>query len=278
MVIFWMVFVIVIVCIFSYNSEIIKKNFNVFKERLAAPSGANDVLFLPNDDSFLNTDADQISQPDVFQTPNSADEVQPAAANTPPAAVVPSPPPANTSNEISGGSQTQTQTQTTPQPTTQTQTQTTVQPTTQTQTPTPPVQMRDRAIYFTQVNTDGQILQSKVTRRLPVTQSPMMDALNVLLSGLTAEELSRGLINLIPANTRIISATVRGNTAYINFSEDFLINKYGVDGYVAQLRQIVWTVTEFSNVHDVQFLIEGMRIDYLGEGIWIGSPISRQSF
>jgi len=142
----------------------------------------------------------------------------------------------------------------------------------------PPAQTRDRAIYFANVGSDGQILHSKVTRKIPVSDSPMQDALGVLLAGPTAEELSRGLVNLIPKNTRILSATVRGNTAYISFSEDFLFNTFGVEGYVAQLRQIVWTVTEFQNVKDVQILVDGRRMDYLGEGIWIGSPINRQSF
>jgi spore germination protein GerM len=106
----------------------------------------------------------------------------------------------------------------------------------------------------------------------------MVDTLNVLLAGPSTEELARGIINLIPQNTHILSATVRGSTAYVSFSEDFLFNTFGVEGYVAQLRQIVWTVTEFPNVRDIQILIEGRRLDYLGEGIWIGSPISRQSF
>ena len=104
-----------------------------------------------------------------------------------------------------------------------------------------------------------------------------MDSLNSLLAGPNADEKRRGLMSLIPANTKIISATVRGNTAYINFNDEFLFNTYGVEGYAAQIRQIVWTATEFSNVSDVQILIEGRRIDYLGEGIWIGSPLSRGS-
>jgi spore germination protein GerM len=105
----------------------------------------------------------------------------------------------------------------------------------------------------------------------------MMDSLQVLLKGPTAEEQRRGMVSLIPAGARILSATVRGSTAYISFSEEFQYNTYGVEGYAAQLKQIVWTVTEFSTVKDVQILIEGRRIDYLGEGIWIGSPISRDS-
>jgi spore germination protein GerM len=105
----------------------------------------------------------------------------------------------------------------------------------------------------------------------------MQDALNVLLSGPTAEERNRGIVSLIPQNTKLLSSLVRGATAYLSFSEDFLFNTYGVEGYAAQVRQIVWTATEFSTVSDVQILIEGRRVDYLGEGVWIGSPLNRQS-
>ncbi|MDR0448242.1 MAG: hypothetical protein LBH07_06195 [Treponema sp.] len=38
---------------------------------------------------------------------------------------------------------------------------------------------------------------------------------------------------------------------------------------------MVLTATEFNNVKDVQILIDGKRVDYLGEGIWIGSPVGR---
>jgi spore germination protein GerM len=104
-----------------------------------------------------------------------------------------------------------------------------------------------------------------------------MDALGALLAGPTAEEQRRELRSFIPEGTRILSATVRGGTAYISFSEEFQYNTYGVEGYAAQLRQIVWTATEFANVTDVQILIEGRRVDYLGEGIWIGSPLGRDA-
>jgi spore germination protein GerM len=105
----------------------------------------------------------------------------------------------------------------------------------------------------------------------------MLDSLNALLKGPNTEEQRRGLVSLVPQGARILSAIVRGNTAYISFSEEFQYNTYGVEGYAAQLRQIVWTATEFSTVRDVQILIEGRRIDYLGEGIWIGSPLGRDN-
>ena len=103
----------------------------------------------------------------------------------------------------------------------------------------------------------------------------MTDVIQALIGGPSPEEKSRGLISLIPPNTKILSATVRDDTAYISFSEDFQYNTYGVEGYAGQLRQIVYTATEFPNVKNVQILIEGRRIDFLGEGVWIGSPLNR---
>jgi spore germination protein GerM len=136
---------------------------------------------------------------------------------------------------------------------------------------------RDRALYFTQVDREGTVLRIKTTRKLPQSDSPMEDALKTLLAGPETDELRRGLITLIPKGTRILNTTVRGSTAYISLSEDFQLNTHGVEGYAASLRQIVWTVTEFSNVKDVQILVEGRRVDYLGEGIWIGSPLDRET-
>jgi hypothetical protein len=140
----------------------------------------------------------------------------------------------------------------------------------------PAIANRDRSLYLMKLDHDGTIVRTKVSRSLPVSASPMMDSLNALLAGPNADEKRKGLESLIPQGTEILSATVRGSTAYISFSEDFQFNIYGVEGYAAQLRQIVWTVTEFPNVKDVQILLEGRRIDYLGEGIWIGSPLSRE--
>jgi spore germination protein GerM len=135
---------------------------------------------------------------------------------------------------------------------------------------------RDRTLYFTQIDSDGAILRVKTIRSLAVSDSPMVDALGALISGPDAEEKRRGMVSLIPQGARILNATVRGSTAYISFSEEFQYNTYGVEGYAAALKQLVWTATEFPNVRDVQILIEGRRVDYLGEGIWIGSPVSRE--
>jgi len=222
------------------NAETIQSNFNLFRMRITAPSGAEEEILTVEEDLPITVIIEQPPSRPAEQQNTSPAEQRPQTES-----------PAQTTQPVSE---------------------------TPAQTQQAPVQVRDRVVYFTHVGSDGQILQSRAVRRIPVSQTPMLDALNAILAGPTAEEVSRGILNLIPQNTRVLSATIRGNTAYINFSEDFLFNTFGVEGYVAQLRQIVWTVTEFQNVSDVQLQIEGRVIDYLGEGIFIGAPISRQSF
>jgi hypothetical protein len=137
---------------------------------------------------------------------------------------------------------------------------------------------RDQALYFIEVDGDGAILRTRVIRPMPATDTPLTDAMRLLLQGPSVDERNRGLITLIPPGAKFLSAQVRGSTAYLSFSEEFQFNTYGVEGYIGQLRQIIWTVTEFPNITDVQILIEGRRIDYLGERIAIGSPLGRDSF
>jgi len=144
--------------------------------------------------------------------------------------------------------------------------------------PPPPAELLERTLYFTQVDRNGMIFRSGVNRRLPASATPMTDVLHALIAGPSEDERRRGLITLIPEGTRILSATVRDGTAYINFSEDFRYNTYGVEGYIAQIRQVLYTVTEFPNIQDVQILIGGHRANFLGEGIWIGSPLRRGMF
>jgi hypothetical protein len=140
-----------------------------------------------------------------------------------------------------------------------------------------PAKKVKRQVYLIRLDNDGGLVAAKVERDLPSSDSPMRDALEAVIRGPSADESKRSLLSLIPANVTILGATVRGSTAYIDFSEEFLFNTYGIEGYAGQLRQVVWTATEFGNVKDVQILVDGKRIDYLGEGIWIGSPLSRDS-
>ena len=137
---------------------------------------------------------------------------------------------------------------------------------------------RRSALYFVKVAGDGSISLSSLSRPVAYVDSPLADTLQALIAGPLPSEKSRGFRTLIPEGTRVEKLYVQGNTAYLSFNESFRFNPYGRDGLQAQLRQVVYTVTEFSNVDRVQIMIGGKVTEYLGpEGIRIRDPLSRDS-
>lgn len=145
--------------------------------------------------------------------------------------------------------------------------------------PQAPVKSRAATLYFVRIDDDGVIVRQEVKRLIPLSDSPLLDSLGALLKGPNEDELRRKLVSLVPQGTKLLSAQVQGSTAILNFNEAFMYNHYGIEGYAGQLKQIVFTATAFPSVQDVQILIEGERRDFLGgEGVYIGKPLSRNSF
>lgn len=139
--------------------------------------------------------------------------------------------------------------------------------------------LRNARLYFIDVDDEGTIRLQGVIRPVYYIDAPLTETIKALLGGLLPSELNQELITLIPEDTRLLSATVREGTAFLNFNEDFKFNTLGSEGLRAQLEQIVFTATEFSSVKNVQILIEGKKQDYLGpEGVFIGKPLNRNSF
>ena len=134
-------------------------------------------------------------------------------------------------------------------------------------------------LCFVLIDGDGSVLRKPIKRSVPKSDSPLTTSINLLLKGPdTTKTAERNCMTLIPEGTRLISAKVQGGVAYLNFTEEFLFNGFGIDGQIHQLEQIVYTATAFPTVSSVQFIIEGKKQDYLSEGVWIGSPLSRASF
>ena len=137
----------------------------------------------------------------------------------------------------------------------------------------------DMAVYFATIDENGNVEITSVTRQIEKSDSPMMSALNAVISGVTAEEAERGLQSLIPEGSELLGATVADGVATLNFNDAFEYNNFGFQGSFYQLMQIVYTATEFPTVDSVQILINGEKQEYLGsEGVFIGSPLDRKSF
>jgi germination protein M len=147
--------------------------------------------------------------------------------------------------------------------------------------PSRPVQPQYRRarLFFASVDEEGRIAMKSVIRPVPIGDSPLLDTMNSLLAGPTPQEINLGLLSMIPTGSRLLSVTMRKDVAVLDFNESFRYNRLGVEGQVAQLRQVVFAATEFSNVKQVQILIAGKKLDFLGtEGIPIGKPLDRTSF
>ncbi len=137
--------------------------------------------------------------------------------------------------------------------------------------------VRDSILYFIVINDDGSTMLKKTARSIRFTDSPLTSTIKSLLTGVSSSELNNNFISLIPEKTALKKLWISDGTAYMDFSENFLFNSFGLEGYMGQLKQIIYTATEFPTVKRVQILIEGQVKSYLGEGLFIGKPLTRET-
>jgi germination protein M len=128
-------------------------------------------------------------------------------------------------------------------------------------------------LYFILIQQNGSIDVIPAIRDIPLGNTPLIQTINTLIEGPSPRELSQGLLNLIPPGTRLLGASVKEGIAYLDFSEDFMFNTLGMEGYISQLKQVVLSATQFPGVQGVQFKVQGTFRDTLGsEGLDIARP------
>lgn len=271
-ILFWVAFILLIVVIFLYNRPTIERTLentglvDVIRERFGGQRAAE-------------RPAERV---DEDRAPDIAIELEPADPEpTAPPAERPTPRQDEPAPQPAPGPEPQPE----PQPSPQRESQ---QPAPRSrpdeaaadrQTEQQITRTRVSKLYFIRVTDDGRIFPEQVTRTVSYTNNPMTQTLHALIAGPTIDELNAGLLTLMPEKTRLVSAAVRDGTAYLNFNESFRFNPMGVEGLVAQLQQVVFSVTEFNTITRVQILIEGQQVTYLGgDGVYVGSPLDRSSF
>lgn len=134
-------------------------------------------------------------------------------------------------------------------------------------------------LYFVKIGAAGRPVLAPVSEKINFVDDPLTKTFESLLQGVTAGGHSDGLRSLIPDGTKLLSATVRNGTAYLDFNDRFRFNSYGVEGYNVQLEQVVYTATQFQTVKRVQILLDGKIRRFLAsEGVSIDKPLERSSF
>lgn len=142
-----------------------------------------------------------------------------------------------------------------------------------------PTRTMATTLFFIRVSDDGRIIAEAVERTIRYEGGPLTGTIEALIAGPDSDDLNRGLLSLVPQQTRLLSARVASGVAFLNFNEAFRFNPMGLEGYLAQMQQIVLTATQFVTVDAVQILINGQSEDYLGgDGVYIGEPLRPSDF
>jgi len=133
-------------------------------------------------------------------------------------------------------------------------------------------------LYFLKLSPEGRMEPASFARELPAGTTPLSATLKALLLGPTLQDKAQGALTLIPDGTKLLSVRLKDKTALLSFSEEFEHNTSGLEGVAGQLRQVVWTATQFGSVDSVQFLINGQYRDTLGDGgLSIAIPLTRST-
>ena len=105
-----------------------------------------------------------------------------------------------------------------------------------------------------------------VLRSVPETAATARAAMEVLLAGPTRKErnASPAISTQLPADTALLAISVAGKTATVDLGEAFVSSH--VPAIVqARLAQVVYTLTQFSSIDFVEFLVEGRPITTWGD-------------
>jgi spore germination protein GerM len=84
------------------------------------------------------------------------------------------------------------------------------------------------------------------------------------------------LTGVFPSGTKVRGISVKDHVAYVDFNEAIIKNNIGGSASESLLvGAIVNTLTEFSDIHKVQILVEGKKVETLTGHMDVSEPLSR---
>jgi germination protein M len=160
----------------------------------------------------------------------------------------------------------------------------TVAATTTTTSAAPPVETMGIKVYFMLEGggTDyrpGPFLVP-VYREIPYTQQVATAAVRLLIEGPTADEQASvpALSSAVPTDTILLGITIDDGLATLDLSREFEAGG-GTFSMAARLAQMVFTVTQFPTVQEVEFHLDGQPVTiFSSEGIIMDHPVGRDGF
>ena len=122
-------------------------------------------------------------------------------------------------------------------------------------------------IYY--ATKDGEALAPEI-KVVPKTDHPVQAALEALLAG----PASHDLVNVFPAGVKVRGVWVKDHTAFVDFN-DKVRAAAGSTTELLLVGAVVDTLTEFPDIHLVQFLVEGKKTETLSGHVDVSEPLGR---
>jgi Sporulation and spore germination/Immunoglobulin-like domain of bacterial spore germination len=137
-----------------------------------------------------------------------------------------------------------------------------------------------RAYFLLDDRAGGDPTLVPVLRTVPKSAGKVRAAVTALFAGPSAKERSASMqiTSLIPTGTELLSVKVSNGMATVDLSESF-VSSHAMSVVRGRLAQVVFTVTQFSGIDVVWFLVEGRPIATRGQG-WsdFDAPLTRVGF
>ena len=134
-----------------------------------------------------------------------------------------------------------------------------------------PTQEKTMQIVVYHATKDAMYLVPE-THKVAINNQPARTAIELLLAGTKNSDL----VAIMPAGTKLKNLTVKDHIAYVDF-DDAIIKKStgGSAGETLMVAAIVNTLTEFSDIHQVQILINGKKVETLSGHLDVSEPLGR---
>ena len=109
-----------------------------------------------------------------------------------------------------------------------------------------------------------------------ITTSKDKDKYTAALASLMQGPTEKGQATIFPKKAKLLSVTLKGDTAVVNFSKELQTNFVGGStGEEMLVGSIVNTLTDFPEVKNVHILIEGKNIETLSGHMDLSVPVER---
>jgi germination protein M len=107
---------------------------------------------------------------------------------------------------------------------------------------------------------------------IPKTIHPARDAMELLLQ----QPQNRQLLKVLPDGTKLRGLTIKDHVAFVDFNDKLIKNNGGGSATERLLvGSIVNTLTEFSEIHKVQILVEGKKVATISGHLDVSEPLGR---